>query len=924
MNILNPTSMREQRIFADPRTKVTKFMNKIALIDGYGFIFRAYHALPPLSRADGTPVGAVLGFVNMLVKILASLQVTHLAIVFDSGGKNFRHEIYPEYKANRPPCPEDLKPQFPIIREASEALNLFMIEQVGAEADDIIATLAKRFAPEQEVLIISSDKDLMQLIGDNVLMYDAMKNKIIGSSQVLEKFGVLPDKVLDILSLIGDVSDNIPGIKGIGPKTAAELINQFDNLDNIFNNLDSIKQEKRRIMLQEGFENAKLSKQLASLKYDLNLNIELEDLKIRQLDPYQLCSFLSKQNFKSLLGRFIKEFKLDPAQIENDFTQINQSNAEKIELKTLEISSPEILITLENSAMEDGLIAINFSPKLEWIALCAPKISDARQVSEVFYFNFKTLRKLANDQNLLTDSESVELAKSILQQFYQIMQNPCIKKLCFNLKPLMHFCKIESYDDLALTTHLASSMSRPEFIDSLRFFGINFDSALLISDKEISALSLEQQIQHLCNKNSMMIDLFRRSELKIFEYKLSNSHLTYELPLIQILSDMEMTGICVDPARLTELSKEFVEKIKLLEQEIYKLAGKEFNILSPKQLGEVLFEDLKISSTKKSKKSGNLSTSVEILENLEEEGYEIAGKVLEFRKFSKLKSTYADALLQQINPETKRIHTTFSNVTTSTGRLSSSDPNVQNIPIRTTEGRKIRSCFVARPNHQFICADYSQVELRMIAHMASIGALADAFKTNKDIHSITASEIFGVSEELVSSEMRSKAKAINFGIIYGISPFGLARQLGISRAEAGDYIAKYLATYPGIDLYMKNSIDFACKNGFVETIAGRKCFIRNINDKNFVVRSEAQRLAINAPIQGSAADLIKMAMIGVTSMIESNKLRSKLVLQIHDELVIESPEEEIELILPLIKREMENALIISVPLKVDVKVKERL
>jgi DNA polymerase I len=926
---------------------------KIALIDGYGFVFRAYHSLPPLTRQDGTPVGAVYGFTNMIIKLLAGLDVTHAAVVFDSGSKTFRNDIFPAYKANRPPCPEDLKPQFPIVRQTAESLNLPILEKVGFEADDIIATIAKQSeAAGYEVLIVSSDKDLMQLVNENVFMYDAMKNKFIGIPEVKEKFFVSPQKVLDVLSLMGDSSDNVPGVRGIGPKTAAELIDQFGTLENIFCHLDEIKQEKRRQLLIDGFENAKLSKELIRLKEDVELGISLDDLAVQSIDPYKLISFLEHQGFRSLVTRVKKEFGVEEnTALPNVITPKQHSDDRKnhpySNVKQTEISSVEIIEKLNSEALANGNVVIDHFSKndeFNFITISTSKQNEAPK--EIFYFEVKNTQKNQTPIQALdlfsfsTEEPTPNLEAGFSSEILQeILQNDSIKKIFFDTKdflkkfyinyPEKPWCR--SYEDVSLINHLLSSATKHELRELIdlnldediesRGFGAIFAEIEKNREPE-SFQDSAKKIEFLTFRNFAIGQLYQIFSPKISELKLNNTYNSYELPLLAILAKVEMNGIKIDTEKLNSLSQEFSKKIEELSGEIYALAGCEFNIASPKQLSEILFAKLGLASSKKSKKTGALSTGVGVLEELEEEGHPIARKILEFRKFSKLKNTYTDALPKEVNLKTGRIHTHLSTISTITGRLSSSNPNLQNIPIKSLEGQKIREAFVAEKNHLLISADYSQIELRVIAHVAKIENLIQAFKEDKDIHRITASQVFKIPEAEIDDATRSKAKAINFGIIYGISAFGLARQLDISRSDAADYIKSYLEAYPGIDSYMKDCINLAHQDGYVKTISGRKCFIREINNKNPMIRAEAERLSINAPIQGSAADIIKKAMIRLSKKFLEEKLRSKIILQIHDELIVEAPKDEVELASKILKSEMENAVSLDVPLRVDLKVGE--
>ncbi len=926
---------------------ITKTNSKktIAIIDGYGFVFRAFHSLPPLTRADGTQVGAVYGFTNMIIKLLASLDVSHAAVVFDSGSKSFRNEIYPAYKANRPPCPLDLIPQFSIIRQAAESLDLAILEKVGFEADDLIATLAKRsYQDDFEVLIISSDKDLMQLINDKIHMYDAMKNKIIGAKEVEEKFMVSPNRVLDVLSLMGDASDNIPGVRGIGPKTAAELINEFGSFDNLLNNIDTIKPARRQDLIRQNVDNAKMSKILVTLKEDVNLGIEIDDLKLKSISASKLIAFLQEQGFHSLISR-VKKAGLEDFDVNTQNSSQQQSGSDFVKVKKTMIDEKNLhkIIDITN---KNGLVIIDYEldhdQELNFITISSCKTGG--DLEEIFYLNLGSINKIKPSPNQLNidlfnfeTEPAIEQTHSIIRDnFLQncliaIVKKSSITKIFFDAKTIIKFLKkheinIEAFEDLSLINHLLGSTNElRELItinlkDDIESKGFGEIFKQLAAKKDDMFSSQEQKIEFYNFKNYAIWNIFKILKPKIFSNQLNHAYLNYEKPLLAILAEMELSGISVDALRLKELSTEFEIKITKLTKEIYQIAGKEFNIASTQQLSEILFSKLGLESSKKSKKTGALSTNSKVLEELAIEGHEIAKKILEYRHFSKLKNTYTDALPKQINPKTNRIHSHFSSISTSTGRLSSSNPNLQNIPIKTAAGQKIRECFIAKKDHLLISADYSQIELRVLAHIAKIENLITAFKQDKDIHKITASQIFGIPENQIDDSLRSRAKAINFGIIYGISAFGLAKQLEISRSEAANYIKSYLQTYPGIDAYMKNYIALAEKSGFVATLSGRKCFINAINSKNPILKQASQRQAINAPIQGSAADIVKKATIDLHEQLLTKFKAAKIILQIHDELIIEAPQNQAEEIAIFTKSIMEKATILDVPLKVDVKI----
>jgi DNA polymerase-1 len=936
---------------------------KIALIDGYGFVFRAFHALPPMTKADGTPIGAVYGFTNMLIKLLANLDVSHIAIVFDAGSKTFRNDIFSEYKANRPPCPEELKPQFSIIREVAEAFNLPILEKVGFEADDLIATIAKIASKDGfDVLIVSSDKDLMQLVDEKIIMYDALKNRMITSKEVEEKFFVKPNQVLDVLSLMGDASDNVAGVRGIGPKTAAELINQYQTLENLFENIHNIKQEKRRQLLTDGVEQAKLAKRLITLCENVPVSYEMQDYLLQNIDGAKLVEFLEKQGFRSLVAKVRKDFNVvDTAAPHNtnnlsqqsDDLSLNQSNqAIKTQDNNEDYNFDKVKKIVVDSILQikdfikntnsNGNLVIDFEffnnqPK----TIILSTTSNFNQLQEIFYIPILDDDKDFNN-DLFLAQQKVDIKNGIklneiLQEILPILLNPSINKIGYNIKDIIklfiHKIPDFSFDDIGLMAYVLDSSENKVDLDVLVADNLNDDIVnnnfsqycqIIQKNREPKDFThFDKKLQFFCFKNYLIWKLYSILKQRIFSDKLNNVYYCFEKPLVKVLAKIEANGILVDSIELKKLSEYFDNKIKLLTKEIWILAEEEFNIGSPKQLAQILFEKLNFQTGSKSKKTGAFSTNSEILEELDLEGHLIAGKILEWRSFSKLKSTYSDALQNAINTQTKRIHTTLSNINTTTGRLSSHNPNLQNIPIRSEEGRKIRNSFVAQKEHKLISADYSQIELRVLAKIANIKTLKQAFLADKDIHTITASEVFGVLENEVDKDMRRKAKAINFGIIYGISAFGLAKQLKISRQEAAKYIDNYFITYPGILEYMNNYQDLARKNGFVKTIIGRKCFIHNINSKNSTLRGLAERLAINSPIQGSAADIIKKAMIDFDNILVFENLKSKIILQVHDELLIEAPQDEVEKVTKLLKDAMQKAIIFDIPLKVDIKVADR-
>jgi len=905
---------------------------RIALIDSYSFVFRAYFSMPALTRKDGTPVGAVYGFTKMMMRLLASLDFTHIVAIFDSGSKTFRNEIYSEYKMHRPECPEDLKPQFPIIRQVAESLNLATLEKKNYEADDLIATIAKQVDPDEyEVLIISPDKDLMQLVSDHIKIYDAGKDKMIDRAAVKEKFGVKPEQVVDILALMGDAADNIPGVKGVGPKTASELISEFGSLENLYQNLDKIKQKKRKEYLETDHEKAKLSKILARLEENVDFDSDLSNFKVRPIDPQKLINFLEAQNFNSLATKVRTEFDYNNEDISNEINQNKENNLKKI--KIVKIKSKSDLEKLKKSeklakfAIFDTNLITNQSNQLFLKDFTISLPIESGKIEEVFYFE----SDIWQESNDLFNQKQIN-QKDVLEILKDILENKNIIKIGYKIKEIKKFFTRHNInfiaDDIALMGYILNSSSGKSNIRILITNYLDDEEAENLGqffddlDKNKKNLALEdnsKRIEVLVARNHFIFNLFPILKQELEEQRLEKIYKDYEIPLIDILIKMELNGIEISSLKLKELSDEFEKQIISLSKEIYNLADEEFNIASPKQLSHILFEKLSLKTGKKSK-TGLYSTNSDILEELSLQGHIIAEKVLEWRHVAKLKNTYADALPKTISNEDGRIHTNYSNISTITGRLSSNNPNLQNIPIRSKDGIKIRNSFIAKKGCKLIMADYSQIELRVLASMAKIPNLKQAFINNQDIHAITASQVFNTPLEEIDSDLRRKAKAINFGIIYGISSFGLAKQLKIPKEDAKKYMDQYFTTYPEIKVFMEKTKEIARKQGFVETIIGRKCFLPEINSKNHIRRSLEERLAINAPIQGSAADIIKQAMIDLYSTLNQGNYQSRILLQIHDELIIEAPDNEVEEISSLIQDVMENVKLIDVDLKVDVKI----
>ena len=856
---------------------------RLVLIDGYGFLFRAYHSMPPLKNPAGLVVGALYGYSNMILKIRESLDASHIAVILDSGSKTFRNDIYAKYKANRPPAPEDLIPQFPLVREVSRAMNIVTIDQKGVEADDIIATLATKATKEGfAVTVISSDKDLMQLIDEQTSLYDPLKQKIIDKEAVFEKFGVYPKNMLDLLALSGDASDNIPGVAGIGPKTAAELIGKYNDLVGIYENIEEIKQPKRKQTLIDNKENAFLSERLVSLKYDVILEQSLDDLSVQNIDIEKLGNFFMEHGFKTLVNKIGAE-------------ELVHKNREALPIYILEDISH-----LENACSKILLREfIIIEPLQDALLLISEK--------EIFYIKYEEHNNAINDllssgtsQNtiplsLLIEKIEIIFKKENLLKIFKDFKAFYRKLLSKTNKNIFHLNKLEinNHFDLTLSAYLLQR-DLPKLEEETK--------------ERIPFYALE------------LADFYKENLQSLIKHNLLEIFYNVDLPFNKVLLNMEEVGVKISQEKLINLTKIFAEKILVLEKEIFQLADVEFNIASPKQLGEILFVKLGLVSKKKSKKTKSLSTSSEVLQELAEEGNLIAEKIITWRHYSKLKGTYTESLPKLINKNTNRVHSTFSNVGTTTGRLSSSNPNLQNIPVRSVEGDKIRAAFIAEEGKLLISSDYSQIELRLLAHLAKIKKLQDGFSKGLDIHSLTASEVFSTDLDKVDESLRRKAKAINFGIIYGMSSFGLAARLGISIKDASDYIEKYFARYPEIKTYMDSSIENCKKTGFVETILGRKLFFANINNPNNNIKSFTERAVINAPLQGSAADIMKLAMLELDETIQKNKYPMRLILQIHDELVYEVDKAFAEQAKEIVKNKMENIIKLSLPLTIDSKV----
>lgn len=905
----------------------------VFLIDGSGFIFRAYHALPPMTRGDGTPVNAVYGFTTMLMKLLDDTDADHIAVIFDTARKTFRSEIYPQYKAHRPPPPDDLIPQFALVREATQALNVASIELAGFEADDLIATYARQAeAVGAEVTIVSSDKDLMQLVSDNVTMMDAMKNKLINADGVMEKFGVGPDKVIEVQALAGDSADNVPGVPGIGVKTAAQLITEYGDLDTLLARAGEIKQPKRREKLIEFADSARVSRELVTLKTDVDAPVGLDAMAVQQPDPDVLVAFLHEQGFKSLVAKTESRHGVTAAPGNADTLTAPSAPAET----TYElVQTLDALKSWVAAAREKGVVAFDVETTgLDAMAADLVGVSLCVEPGHACYVPLAHTGAGPDQGDLLGGGEETSAPEQIpladaLAALKEMLEDPATLKVGHNIKydcqiMIRNGIDVAPVDDTLVISYVLEGGLHGHGMDELALLhlGLNtikFKEVAGIGKKQVTfdKVPLDQALDYAAEDADVTLRLYQLLKPRLLSEKLLTVYETLERPMIGLLEHMEREGIKVDAGALKILSDDFAKRLGELEVNIHKLAGRDFNVGSPKQLGEILFDEMSLPGGKKGK-TGAYATGADVLEGLAAAGHDLPARVLEWRQLSKLKSTYTDALMAQINSETGRVHTSFAMSATSTGRLASSDPNLQNIPIRTEEGRKIRHAFIPEPGHVLLAADYSQIELRLLAHVADIGALKEAFLAGADIHAMTASQVFGVPIEGMDPMVRRQAKAINFGIIYGISAFGLARQLDISNGEAKQFIDAYFEHYPGIRAYMDRTIEEAKTNGFVSTLFGRKCHTPAINEKNPMRRGFSERAAINAPIQGGAADIIKRAMIKLPAAIKGSGVAIRMLLQVHDELVFEVPEADVDAATHLIKGVMEDAADLSVPLIVDV------
>ncbi len=903
------------------------------LIDGSGYIFRAYYALPPLTRkSDGLPVGAVSGFCSMLFKLLEdsksneNLQKpTHFAVIFDATRKTFRNEIYSDYKANRSEAPDDLAPQFEYIRKSVVAFNLPSVDLLNYEADDLIATYAEQILSKgAKVTIVSSDKDLMQLYKKDVRLFDPMKNKFITPEDILTKFGVGPEKVIDVQSLAGDSSDNVPGVPGIGVKTAAELINKYGTLEKLLDNAHEIKQNKRRETLIENKDKAIISKKLVTLMKDVPVEKKIEEFQLKEIDKDKLYKFLREMEFNRLLSSVtstygapeLKETATDIAPKEKQ-QNINKKNYHLI---TNEKEIDEWI----NEAEEAGELAIDTeTSSLDAHQADLVGISLSTKIGKACYIpighKFKGCLK----------------KEAVIKKLKPLLEDKSVKKIGQNIKfdfivLFKQGINMNSMEDTMLMSYVLDAGKNRHNMDTLseihlQHKTISFKEIVGTGKKEInfSDVELDKAMEYAAEDADITYRLYKIFSKNLKLEKLTNIYEIFEKPLIKILAFMEIEGIKIDNKFLKVLSEKFEKKINKLEKEVFKISKKEFNIASPKQLGEIIYNDLKIAVLKKTRK-GSFATNASVLEDLAFKGHKFPQLILDWRQVSKLKNTYSDALPEHINPATKRVHTSFLLAATTTGRLASSNPNLQNIPIKSEDGKDIRKAFMAEKGFTLISADYNQIEMRILADLADVKELKKAFKNNEDIHSLTASQVFDVDIKKVDQDMRRKAKAINFGIIYGISQYGLAKQINVSNHEAEEFLNAYFSRFPEIKIYMDDTIKFCRKSGYVNNIFGRRSHFNGINDKNFNVRNFQERASINAPIQGSASEIMRLAMIRLDKKFKSLKNnKSKTLLQIHDELIFEVPEKEAKTITKIIQKEMTSVTesdlhSFSTPLTVDV------
>jgi len=903
------------------------------LIDGSGYIFRAYYALPPLTRkSDGLPTGAVSGFCNMLNKLLQdsksadnNLKPTHFAVIFDSARKNFRNDIYPDYKANRSDAPDDLIPQFEYIRKSVIAFNLPSVELINYEADDLIATYTEQaLIKGGKVTIVSSDKDFMQLYKKDVRIYDPMKNKFITPEDINNKFGVEPKKVIDVQALAGDSSDNVPGVPGIGIKTAAELINQYGTLEELLKKAHEIKQNKRRETIIKNKNKAIISKKLVTLKKDVPVKEKLNEFILKEIDKDKLYNYLREMEFNRLLSLTISNYGQPDLTGNKKNENFNEKQKNINKKNYFLIKNEKEIDEWIREAEESGELAID----TETSSL------DAHQ-ADLIGISLST--KIGKACYIPIGHKSGDCLKKInvIKKLKPLLEDKSVKKIGQNIKfdfivLYKQGIEMNSMEDTMLMSYVLDAGKNRHNMDILSEIHlshktISFKDLVGSGKKQInfSEVEINQAMEYAAEDADITYRLYKIFTKNLNNEKLTNIYEIFEKPLIKILAFMEIHGVKIDNKFLKDLSKKFEKKISNLEKKIFKISKKEFNIASTKQLGEIMYNELKIASLKKTKK-GSFATSASVLEDLAFKGHDLPKLILDWRQVSKLKNTYSDSLPEHINPNTNRVHTSFLLAATTTGRLASSDPNLQNIPIKSEDGKDIRKAFIAERGHTLVSADYNQIEMRILADLADVKELKKAFKNNEDIHTLTASQVFNLDIKKVDQNIRRKAKAINFGIIYGISQYGLAKQIMVSINEAEEFLTAYFLKFPEIKEYMNSTIKFCRKSGYVNNIFGRRTHINGINDKNYNVRNFQERAAINAPIQGSASEIMRLAMIRLVKRFKSLKdVKSKILLQIHDELIFEVPNTEIKEICNAVKEEMISVVksdlhAFSIPLTVDI------
>jgi DNA polymerase-1 len=917
--------------------------SRLYLIDGSGYIFRAYHALPPLTRAsDSMPVGAVSGFCNMLYKFLEDMKAgerpTHLAVIFDRSEVTFRNEIYPAYKANRPPAPEDLVPQFALIREATRAFGVPAVDMAGFEADDLIATYARQAAGAgAKVFIVSSDKDLMQLVVEGrIELFDPMKQKALGIDAVIEKFGVTPDKMIDVQALMGDSVDNVPGAPGIGPKTAAELITLFGDLDSLLARAGEIKQNKRRETIIAFADQIRISRQLVTLKDDVPVEVAADTFAVRDPDDAALLKFLETMEFRTLTRRVREALAKDGAAIPPEEAQDITHSVDRDRYET--VDTLEQLDRWIARAFEMGAVCVDTeTDSLSPASANLVGVALALEANEACYIPLAHKTARSDDLFAAPGDPTAAALKQIpmaeaIARLKPLLEDPAVLKIGQNLKfdvnvLARHGVELAPIDDTMLVSYVLAAGLHSHGMDELseRHLGHKAISFAEVAGKGKAQVTFDHvaipaATRYSAEDADITMRLWRKLRPQLAREKLLSVYEMLERPLPKVLAAMERAGVKVDPQELSRMSGEFAQRMAAYEDEAQKLAGRAFNIGSPKQLGEILFDELKLPGGTRTK-TGAWGTDASVLEELAGQGHALARTILDWRQLQKLRSTYTEALRDAIEPTTGRVHTSFALAATTTGRLSSSDPNLQNIPIRSEEGRRIREAFIAEDDHVLISADYSQIELRLLAHVGDVPQLKQAFADGLDIHAMTASEMFGVPMEGMDPMVRRQAKAINFGIIYGISAFGLANNLGIGQSEAGAYIKTYFERFPGIRDYMENAKAYARANGYVKTIFGRRCWVADIKSKTPAQRAFAERQAINAPLQGAASDIIRRAMIQLPGALKAQGLAARMLLQVHDELVFEAPTHEAEATCKLVKEVMEKAcepaVAMSIPLVVE-------